>query len=62
MGQDGEIGQGPHTQMMLEGQASFDMMLAADRRVERRLAWFEIGALVLAALVLLACLYVAGRL
>ena len=48
--------------MMLEGQASFEMMLAADRRTERRLAWLEVVALALAAVVLLACLYVAGRL
>jgi hypothetical protein len=48
--------------MMLEGQANFEMMLASDRRTERRLVWLELMALVMAAIVLLACLYVAGRL
>lgn len=53
MGQDGEIRQGPHTELKEIAQREFEFMLAQDRRVERRLVWKEWMALAAAAAVVL---------
>lgn len=59
MGQDREVRQGPHTELKEISQREFEMTLAQDRRVERRLVWKEWLALAGAGAVVLVATLVS---
>lgn len=55
MGQDGEIGQGPHTQLKEQQQIEFELLLKKDRKAEKRLVRMEVLTLLAALGVVVLC-------